>query len=193
MDIAFQRSLLITTRKYNLPVSVQSTSIILYKMLKKKMNIVYHDMDLIYAFIIVSIKIESSYNTHNFLEIGNYDRILEYEKSIIRETNFHFNIPSPYLRLLGMVLVMQQKGLLEMCMQDENNPNVYYVGDVEAFYAESMKNLDRIILLPTYLRYHVNEIAIAALNIPEMFWGRIVENVRKENIRDIIEESKKIQ
>ncbi|KAM0686342.1 hypothetical protein COBT_002438 [Conglomerata obtusa] len=196
------------SRSLNLPLSGQSTAIAFYKKLISTTNTINHNqIFLIHAIIILACKAESIHPRFIVNQFSQEDRniIFEYEREVALHLCFDFHIPSPYLRILGQIILLQEKGKLVITgdsnidinetkvlnensyyeMEIENNYIPYVVSDVNALWRTSVKNMDRMLIIQDE-KFDVNYVAMAALEVPVFIF-------EEEKRNEIIEIRKKIK
>lgn len=110
--------------------------------------------------------------------------VYEYEKIIASTISYNFNVPSPYLRILGSIVILQERAKIEVHgtvnvnnvqalndvifdeAEEENEGDVFVVADVDNLWRTSVKNMDLLLTLDCYDKYAPEVVVMAAINIP---------------------------
>ncbi|KAM0676093.1 hypothetical protein GVAV_000055 [Gurleya vavrai] len=202
--------LLLQARKLSLPISVNSTSIYFYKKLITETSIIsFNQPLLIKSIILLAIKSENIH-PHQFIstiKIDDRKIIYQYENDIAQYLKFSFHIPSPYLRILGQLIILQEKvkiivhGVLNTTETIELNENVFYeqelenqanpfiVNDVNMLWKASAQNMDKILMVVDE-KIDVNICALAALDLPTRLFDNNYDLDKINNLRNKIKEIK---
>ena len=106
------------------------------------------------------------------------------------EMNYSFHEPSPYLRMYGLIIILQEKGIIVACSPGKGDLFSGTV-DIQELWAKSVRNMERVLLLDRSLG--VNEMAISAIELPlsilqklnpmNVSWDTIIK--AREEINDL--------
>lgn len=103
--------------------------------------------------------------------------------------NYDFHQPSPYLRMYGLVIILQERAIVE-CVGDNiqaesGKEHAPVRVDLHFLWSQSIRNMEKALLLDHAAG--VNEMAVAALDLPPyLFHGvvkadwRVVDKIKKE-------------
>lgn len=207
------------SRTFSLPFSVQSTSVIFYRKIFKTKNLTEYNMKLLLkSIILLACKSENIHGNFDFLlknQIGpEKNTIFEYEKEIAHLLNFNFHIPSPYLRMLGFIILLQEKGkiaikagkidptkvdlnikqsiFVDVDNENINNNSVYTIEDVNALWNKCINNMDKIMVSEDFEKTNIIESALAALEIPIAIIDGVMQGLNIENIKQIRKNGKEV-
>lgn len=138
--------------------------------------------------------------------------VVVYESEIAALLNFEFHVPSPYLKVLGILIILQERGRLVLQnaelymdkMPQVNNEMEYgheygrmegqvvCVDDVNGLWMQCMVNMDRIIVCDEYFVGSVRECALAAVPFRIEVLYSLFNDVKMENVERIRESAKKV-
>lgn len=192
------KQLLHTARSYSLPLSTHATSIYFYKKFKASNKIeTYNQKYLQAAILTLACKSE---NIHPCFTQGcnlsEKNIVYEYEKEVAATIKYDFNVPSPYLRILGSIVILQERGKIEVHgtidvnnvqalnnivydeAEEENASDVFVVADVDNLWKSSVKNMDFLLTLDCYEKYPSEIVVMAAINVPT----RVFEEKYRDDI-----------
>lgn len=207
-------------RAHRLPMSVHSTSIFFYrKLFEMDKNIDYDFKLLLKAIILLACKAENIHGDFGFLikrlKIEEKNIVLEYENTLAYKLKFEFHLPSPYIRILGFIIVLQERGIIDvksgildvlkpeidtLDMQfHEYNKTVndgdekIEIEDIDNFWASSVTNMDKILLIDNYYKLNVKECALAALVLPTVIYKRLLDKIDLEMVDVIRQQAIKVK
>lgn len=103
--------------------------------------------------------------------------------------NYDFHQPSPYLRMYGLVIILQERAIVECVEEDteaeSGNDNAPVRVDLHFLWSQSIRNMEKALLLDQSVG--VNEMAVAALDLPPRLlhgvvkadWA-VIDKIKKE-------------
>ncbi|KAI5186159.1 cyclin H [Nematocida homosporus] len=152
------------------PIQVQSTSITYFKVLFTKKRVFHYDMrNLIVACVFLAMKVENIYVTAECIKsrLGfvKVSLLVQYEVDICNALKFNFHVSSPYLRLLGLFLLLKNK---ERIYAELDGPvPTQQIEEIDRMlnWEKSIENLKNIMLADDYLQLNPNEVALASLAV----------------------------
>lgn len=206
-------------RAYRLPHSVHSTSIIFYRKVSECRPIfTYTPKPILFAIILLACKSENLHgNVYVLLKNFNSEekeRTLIYESEVAAMLQFNFQIPSPYLKMLGILILLQERGRIDVKdgvinlenmeiardapqyePEDRNiDRNVPYpVEDVNQLWNQSICNMDKVLICEEYFKMNTKECAFAALPLPLYLIDDLFKEVDVSNIKRIRESAKDVK
>ncbi|KAI5160728.1 cyclin H [Nematocida ausubeli] len=154
-----------------IPIHVQSTVIVYFKVLFLKKRVFHYDMNnLVMACILLAMKVENiNITTMQIKEVvpGVDERLLaEYELEICNALKFNLHVPSPHLRLIGLFLLLRNKESVQTVMTGSVQTQDIVSPDANIDWDTSAENLKTLMLLDNYHTLDLTQVAIASLPVP---------------------------
>ncbi|ADM12314.2 nucleotide excision repair factor TFIIH/TFIIK subunit cyclin H-like protein [Encephalitozoon intestinalis ATCC 50506] len=185
--------------KLDLPVTVRSTSIQIFdraigKMLRGKKEM----RDVIYAIVIVASKCEDLHGNIDTLikrlPGSNKKNIFNYESELFEVLDYNFHFPSLYLRMYGVLALLQEKGLIKVARDtpeategDKGEEIFVYSGEdcivpcINKLWKLSVERMDKILILGRE-PYKEIELVYASLYFPCEMFGFLSFSFSKDNV-----------
>ncbi|KAI5191028.1 cyclin H [Nematocida sp. AWRm77] len=152
------------------PIQVHSTSIVYFKTLFIKRRVFHYDMrNLIAACVLLSMKAENMYITpelmKEMLSFVDVSLLVKYELEICNALKFNLHVSSPYLRLLGLFLLLKNKE--KIMTETEDSVQIQEIQEIDKnlSWEKCVSNLRNIMLTDGYLSLNPNEVALASLTV----------------------------
>lgn len=213
-------NLLEVCRSHRLPLSVHSTSILFYrKLFEVDKEGVYDFRLLLKAIVLLACKCENVHGDFLFLTRRLKDdekkMVCTYEGMLGHTLLFEFHIPSPYLRILGYIVVLQERGLIDVKSGtvDAHNPELktfdmrFYeysgndmdcergmeIESVDKLWETSIINMDKILIVENYHKMNVKECALAALVLPITLYKELIDTIDLERVEMIRKRAKNVK
>lgn len=173
-------------RRLSLPLTVRSTSIQIFDRIVDRMFRSGVEMrDVVYVSVVLASKCEEIHGSMNTLikrlPGSNKENIFNYESEVFEILGYNFNFPSLYLRMYGVIAILQEKeavkvggGAIDLSTVPEGrvdgdlfvcSDGGYTVPCINRLWRSSVHMLDRILLLDK-TDYRDIELIYASLQLP---------------------------
>lgn len=129
----------------------------------------------------------------NFIEFRK--KIDSCEAFIPLVFNYDLHIPCPFIRILGLIICLNEQGKIFQDQSDTKKKEIETHGtkqNVDMLFQRSTENLIQILLDQNVLNYTTNELAFSSIPLDlDLFKGLTMnENVNHSNIAEIREKNK---
>ncbi|TBU10536.1 hypothetical protein CWI38_1693p0010 [Hamiltosporidium tvaerminnensis] len=201
-------------RQFSLPYTVHSTSSHFIRNIFYRSDISEYSIDnLITAAIFLGCKsedinIELSLLLKNNVGL-NESLIFQYELLLAQYSDYRFSVSCPYLRMLGCIILLQEKdrvvvkrGQIDInnvsiinteIKNVENNSfdyedvlkNIFFIEDINIFWRKSVINLDKIIIMSGFEKITATELALSSLDLPVKYLHSLLEKTDTKRIEEI--------
>lgn len=186
----------------NLPIAVRSTSIqifdkIIGKMLKDEEKM----KDVVYAIVVLASKCEEIHGNINTLikklPESNKENIFNYESEMFEALDYNFHFPSLYLRMYGILAILQEKGIIRVAAEAPDTVKVpegsdsegafIYDGEecivlcINKLWASSVQRMDKVLLLDKE-PYKEIELVYASLHLPYEVFNSLAFPFNQDNV-----------
>lgn len=210
-----------TCRSAQLPLSVYSTSILFYRKLFDNVNDPgeFDFRLLLKAIILLACKCENIHGDFTFLinslKKEQKEKVKEYEGMLAYRLKFDFNIPSPYLRMLGYIVVLQERGFItakngiqnmlspvvntfdmtfyEHEQKNWNGNDPIFIEDMDKLWETSVINMDKVLIAEKYHKNGIKECALAALVLPAIIYKGLIDHIDHEMVTTIRKRAKTVR
>ncbi|UYI26881.1 cyclin-like protein [Encephalitozoon cuniculi] len=199
----YRKEIMDTCMKLNLPLTVRSTSIQIFDKTIGKMFQEEKEMrSVVYAIVILASKCEEIHGNIESLvkRLPESDResIFSYESEMFEALDYNFHFPSLYLRMYGVLAMLQEKGLImagkgaieEKISKDDGDEIFIYNGkecivpSIDRLWTCSVQNMDKILLLDKE-SYKEIELVYASLHFPCEIFGSLTFPFNRDNVVEL--------
>lgn len=200
-----RRLIIDTCKKFELPLTVRSTAIrifdkVILEMYRSDVNL----EELGYFVVILGAKCEEIHGSLGKLikrlPITNENDIFKYEDEVFQLLDFNFHYPCLYLRMYGIIAILQEKGLIRV---EGDNININKVGNAErsknvyldkgdvcvipclnTFWDTSVATMDYLLEVDKS-KYSDIDLIYGSLNIPQKYYDLLPFPYDKGNLLEL--------
>lgn len=207
-------------REYRLPHCIHSTAIIFYrKMAECRPILTYTTESLLRGLIVLACKSENIHGDLTFLvkhlSPKEKDRARIYECETAALLQFNFHISSPYLKMLGIIILLQERGTInvkegecinleemtldwnaphyEIDVENYKNNEPIVIEDVNELWHQCVCNMDKVMICDEYFKMNSRECALAALPFPIFLIDDLFKDADVANVERLRENSRYVK
>ncbi|AFN83801.1 nucleotide excision repair factor TFIIH/TFIIKsubunit cyclin H-like protein [Encephalitozoon romaleae SJ-2008] len=157
--------------------------------------------DVVYAIVILASKCEEIHGNIDTLikklPESNKESILNYESDMFEALDYNFHFPSLYLRMYGILAILQEKGIIRVAAETEGAVKVaegsddegafIYDGEecivpcINKLWASSVRRMDKVLLLDKE-SYKEIELVYAGLHLPYEIFNSLDFPFNQDNV-----------
>ncbi|EQB60575.1 nucleotide excision repair factor tfiih tfiik subunit cyclin h-like protein [Vairimorpha apis BRL 01] len=120
--LEIRKNLIKTSKHYNLPLQVQTTSIKILDKIYKNISLIIKDTKILkYVILVVASKCEDMHDFGMHLDRETVAQIIKYESLVHEMIGFEYVYKSAYTKLYAVLVIIQEKECLEKSVKMEMN------------------------------------------------------------------------